>query len=130
FEIARDAEAEIVPAGAAVIAKRHAELGCRRAAPARSSDDAEAAALRAERIDRLLRARVDDHLVVVLRPLGDIPADIEEPERVRRKATDRRRDLKAVVVGDERRAEHLRSEEHTSELQSREYNICRLLLEK
>src|SRR3712207_8127093 len=30
----------------------------------------------------------------------------------------------AVVVG------HLRSEEHTSELQSRQYLVCRLLLEK
>src|SRR3712207_7977628 len=27
-------------------------------------------------------------------------------------------------------AEHLRSEEHTSELQSRQYLVCRLLLEK
>src|SRR3712207_8429003 len=44
--------------------------------------------------------------------------------------------IPAVVVkriGDERRAEreaHLRSEEHTSELQSRQYLVCRLLLEK
>src|SRR3712207_7448805 len=28
------------------------------------------------------------------------------------------------------RTEHLRSEEHTSELQSRQYLVCRLLLEK
>src|SRR3712207_8906325 len=33
-----------------------------------------------------------------------------------------------VVVG--RRVDHLRSEEHTSELQSRQYLVCRLLLEK
>src|SRR3712207_7720667 len=30
----------------------------------------------------------------------------------------------------ERRTLHLRSEEHTSELQSRQYLVCRLLLEK
>src|SRR3712207_7551772 len=30
----------------------------------------------------------------------------------------------------ERFVEHLRSEEHTSELQSRQYLVCRLLLEK
>src|SRR3712207_8820643 len=37
-----------------------------------------------------------------------------------------------VVVGDGDRAEPLRprSEEHTSELQSRQYLVCRLLLEK
>src|SRR3712207_8521075 len=38
------------------------------------------------------------------------------------------------VVGDERavaaRGLHRRSEEHTSELQSRQYLVCRLLLEK
>src|SRR3712207_7322531 len=32
--------------------------------------------------------------------------------------------------GGERRLEQLRSEEHTSELQSRQYLVCRLLLEK
>src|SRR5947209_14256557 len=31
---------------------------------------------------------------------------------------------------DARRRRHLRSEEHTSELQSRQYLVCRLLLEK
>src|SRR3712207_8377124 len=30
----------------------------------------------------------------------------------------------------DRRRDHLRSEEHTSELQSRQYLVCRLLLEK
>src|SRR3712207_7314939 len=33
-------------------------------------------------------------------------------------------------VAHERRREHVRSEEHTSELQSRQYLVCRLLLEK
>src|SRR3712207_8193193 len=37
----------------------------------------------------------------------------------------------ALVVGDQNRgAGRLRSEEHTSELQSRQYLVCRLLLEK
>src|SRR3712207_8662138 len=38
------------------------------------------------------------------------------------------RDLRRHVAGIARRAE--RSEEHTSELQSRQYLVCRLLLEK
>src|SRR3712207_7997156 len=33
-------------------------------------------------------------------------------------------------VGDVLRVAHARSEEHTSELQSRQYLVCRLLLEK
>src|SRR3712207_7185149 len=39
-----------------------------------------------------------------------------------------RRAHEQAVVGDRRR--HHRSEEHTSELQSRQYLVCRLLLEK
>src|SRR3712207_7585937 len=35
-----------------------------------------------------------------------------------------------VEADDEAGADHLRSEEHTSELQSRQYLVCRLLLEK
>src|SRR3712207_7618173 len=35
-----------------------------------------------------------------------------------------------LLVGDLRRRRHGRSEEHTSELQSRQYLVCRLLLEK
>src|SRR3712207_8770784 len=35
---------------------------------------------------------------------------------------------RSALIG--RFAEHLRSEEHTSELQSRQYLVCRLLLEK
>src|SRR3712207_7730479 len=39
--------------------------------------------------------------------------------------------LAEASAGDERRSAHfLRSEEHTSELQSRQYLVCRLLLEK
>src|SRR3712207_7388250 len=36
----------------------------------------------------------------------------------------------AVAVGLVEARDHLRSEEHTSELQSRQYLVCRLLLEK
>src|SRR3712207_7671451 len=35
-----------------------------------------------------------------------------------------------LAPGEGERDEHLRSEEHTSELQSRQYLVCRLLLEK
>src|SRR3712207_7040830 len=55
--------------------------------------------------------------------LAEVPhaaAAVEQQEPV----TDRVRVVR--VVGDE----HDRSEEHTSELQSRQYLVCRLLLEK
>src|SRR3712207_6874470 len=38
--------------------------------------------------------------------------------------------LEAEIDQDRGRNEHRRSEEHTSELQSRQYLVCRLLLEK
>src|SRR3712207_9045776 len=47
--------------------------------------------------------------------------------RERRRAVVERRELPVVVVVAERQP---RSEEHTSELQSRQYLVCRLLLEK
>src|SRR3712207_7933396 len=37
---------------------------------------------------------------------------------------------RADAVGDDERGASVRSEEHTSELQSRQYLVCRLLLEK
>src|SRR3712207_8521886 len=40
------------------------------------------------------------------------------------------RDREIDLEGREGAARHLRSEEHTSELQSRQYLVCRLLLEK
>src|SRR5690606_40382104 len=43
---------------------------------------------------------------------------------------DYRRDLRRREYGDERDPSARRSEEHTSELQSRENLVCRLLLEK
>src|SRR3712207_7211973 len=50
------------------------------------------------------------------------PADIAEPDAVAATAAAVLREFGAVSV--------LRSEEHTSELQSRQYLVCRLLLEK
>src|SRR5258707_10430788 len=59
------------------------------------------------------------------------PVRIRVNGRGRRRISEFRRDLRprdrANLVLD--RA-HLRSEEHTSELQSRQYLVCRLLLEK
>src|SRR5258707_11205623 len=40
------------------------------------------------------------------------------------------KDLRVVMTGLERSTSLTRSEEHTSELQSRQYLVCRLLLEK
>src|SRR3712207_8104630 len=62
------------------------------------------------------------------RPRG--PADpgvrrAAAPRAVRRRRMGRRR-----APGARRAAAALRSEEHTSELQSRQYLVCRLLLEK
>src|SRR3712207_7431746 len=42
----------------------------------------------------------------------------------------RHRQLDLPPAGQQRHAADLRSEEHTSELQSRQYLVCRLLLEK
>src|SRR3712207_6951568 len=62
-------------------------------------------------------------------------------EEARRSAVDRDRDpagagageqvpVRSVVRSAEQRVAGQRSEEHTSELQSRQYLVCRLLLEK
>src|SRR3712207_8210285 len=60
----------------------------------------------------------------------DLDGPVQEPvdqHRVARRRTRRPPD----VVGERRVvADDLRSEEHTSELQSRQYLVCRLLLEK
>src|SRR3712207_8852900 len=55
--------------------------------------------------------------------------DVAEVEQDRTTARDRRSDRLREGVGD-RHVELPRSEEHTSELQSRQYLVCRLLLEK
>src|SRR3712207_8212232 len=52
-----------------------------------------------------------------------VPRDV----LVQRQLTERRKHLGCIVHGLD---PYLRSEEHTSELQSRQYLVCRLLLEK
>src|SRR3712207_7763298 len=75
--------------------------------------------------DARAEAEVDDaHVVLLL--VGDRPVD--DGHRAARRAD-------AVVVehlevDDVRLGRDARSEEHTSELQSRQYLVCRLLLEK
>src|SRR3712207_6964674 len=65
-------------------------------------------------------------LPVVLRHLAGLGRRVEQD----RADVDRRDpvDHRVVRLGDQRDA--ARSEEHTSELQSRQYLVCRLLLEK
>src|SRR3712207_7374345 len=57
---------------------------------------------------------------------------VEKPRPGRRCATSRPTGSRRarVLQREENAAECLRSEEHTSELQSRQYLVCRLLLEK
>src|SRR3712207_7194668 len=75
----------------------------------------------------LFRSRVE-HELLVARRLADGPATTEPPAAVRglepvRLAAD-------VIPADHVLGAGHRSEEHTSELQSRQYLVCRLLLEK
>src|SRR5690606_41507719 len=51
------------------------------------------------------------------------------PRAVRRRHTPLREDRTALAEGHPRPCDRARSEEHTSELQSRENLVCRLLLE-
>src|SRR3712207_8448936 len=57
----------------------------------------------------------------------DEPTDARPVDRLERRAID---DLALDVAVQERPLDVVRSEEHTSELQSRQYLVCRLLLEK
>src|SRR3712207_8826671 len=57
---------------------------------------------------------------------ADLPEDLAVPEGPER----RRRGEEPVEGGVVELLDQLRSEEHTSELQSRQYLVCRLLLEK
>src|SRR5438874_6385048 len=66
----------------------------------------------------LFRSRV--HLITERVDLGEPP----QPSRHNAQRVD------GVAGEEERHSEHLRSEEHTSELQSRRDLVCRLLLEK
>src|SRR3712207_8373909 len=72
-------------------------------------------------------------------PTGGLPLALEDQGGVVGVAGGRRVGRDAVVVtgpeagvglGASSERDHLRSEEHTSELQSRQYLVCRLLLEK
>src|SRR3712207_8693817 len=56
-------------------------------------------------------------------PLQDVSSAVRELEHCVRELDFRGVEINTNVVG-------LRSEEHTSELQSRQYLVCRLLLEK
>src|SRR3712207_8892373 len=58
----------------------------------------------------------------------DQPVDVLRGERVQRLG--RHRDAELRDAAHEPPGRHERSEEHTSELQSRQYLVCRLLLEK
>src|SRR2546422_6165542 len=72
----------------------------------------------------LFRSRVSIH-----HDLGDLPFRPHEEALARAAAEDRREEGHASLGGD-RRDDRERSEEHTSELQSRLHLVCRLLLEK
>src|SRR3712207_7526082 len=69
-------------------------------------------------------------------PVGGDPLAVEQPrlgehERARAVADDRGAPGVRLAEGvEQHRRGHARSEEHTSELQSRQYLVCRLLLEK
>src|SRR3712207_8323951 len=80
------------------------------------SDVADAAIVGVEGDHRLdLAARLD-----AVQGLEELLHRIAHADHVRQRAPDR----------NWRASDHIRSEEHTSELQSRQYLVCRLLLEK
>src|SRR3712207_8517322 len=66
--------------------------------------------------------------------VDDEPLDLVEPGDLTRKVCQRARERLLLVeagdLDDELHQAIARSEEHTSELQSRQYLVCRLLLEK
>src|SRR3712207_6934097 len=64
--------------------------------------------------------RVEDLLDPPLQTVGGLAQLLPQPRPLE--------DADPVLAGD--RAAEVRSEEHTSELQSRQYLVCRLLLEK
>src|SRR3712207_8424929 len=74
---------------------------------------------------RSLRASSDDQLVDIEYPARGLAED-----RVETMVGTSERTHVDVAVLDEQPRVFLRSEEHTSELQSRQYLVCRLLLEK
>src|SRR3712207_8780769 len=70
-----------------------------------------------------------DALPIFDRPPLDQPRPHVDDQRPGADAEQRQRDRQESEVVEEHRREQ-RSEEHTSELQSRQYLVCRLLLEK
>src|SRR3712207_7769958 len=63
--------------------------------------------------------------------LAERIAPVTEIRRIRRPARlVRLQPSIGAIVNGEAKDRHVRSEEHTSELQSRQYLVCRLLLEK
>src|SRR3712207_8535816 len=74
-------------------------------------------------LERLVRLGLPDLEPGPRGQVGDHPAELRAGDRVDATGEDQRRG------GDPRRTVG-RSEEHTSELQSRQYLVCRLLLEK
>src|SRR3712207_7704361 len=62
------------------------------------------------------------------RPATSTVSGVSARRRPRCPPSGRRREAALVTIGDE--VGLVRSEEHTSELQSRQYLVCRLLLEK
>src|SRR3712207_8996160 len=84
----------------------------------------------------LFRSGVDDQRAVGLVvdvgvPAAGVPLEVARPAAIG-DGDLRRRVRRQLAVGrqHELRDAPLRSEEHTSELQSRQYLVCRLLLEK
>src|SRR5437763_12796417 len=72
-------------------------------------------------------------LEVDLRGLVVVPADVADGAEIDDDGAMHLRELVGIELAEEllqRRADHGRSEEHTSELQSPMYLVCRLLLEK
>src|SRR3712207_7488355 len=63
-------------------------------------------------------------------PVAVEAADVEVVDDLGEEVVDVLDHLRVDVAGDAEAGEHLRSEEQTSELQSRQYLVCRLLLEK
>src|SRR3712207_7711185 len=59
-----------------------------------------------------------------------IQASMGDVTRVTKEALDGQRVIKVFNAQDQEARDFERSEEHTSELQSRQYLVCRLLLEK
>src|SRR5688572_7956040 len=90
LQIACDAEANVVAPIDSRAASCDAQVRHGRTAPARPADDMHGPARRAERVVDALGAF--DHVgdVEILHPFGDVAAQIENPEGIRRVATHRR----------------------------------------